>query len=310
MPSAHEPAFHALSPSGGPPVLDPETVAAETLNLRRDLWLFRTAYLPVLLRSANPGLVERWQWTVQGLADALPREDGSRGAALVEDRVVQLLRTGYPEAEYLLTPLPNAYLTVGGRLRWHVYPHSGETIADREEHVRYVLRWAGAGDERADAPWMELRRVLSAVQEFFLALPPTLDKRMGGYVSVLPILAELDPPFAAKALDRSLLVASVEYDPTLTPEERERHLSILNSRFYAGCLCNGLSLIVEALANNQFAQIGELLALPEIHADPYWNGLMPKILLATLYRKAVVVCDLARNAPPGESERDAGRLQP
>jgi hypothetical protein len=97
-----------------------------------------------------------------------------------------------------------------------------------------VLRWAGAGDGRAVAPWLELRRVLPAVEEFFLSLPPTSDKRLGGYVAVLPILAELDPTFAAQALDRGRLLAAVEDDPALTPEERERQLSVLSSRFYAG----------------------------------------------------------------------------
>lgn len=295
MPSAREPAAYAESPGGGPPSLDPEVLAAETLNLRRDLWLFRTLYLPVLLGSANPGLAERWQWTVQGLADALPQEDRSRGGPLVEDGVLQLLQAGYPDASCCLAPPSYQFVPVWGRLRWHVYPYTGQGVAEREEQVRFVLRWAGAGDERAPAPWTELQRVLAAVQEFFLALSPTSDKRMGGYVSVLPILAELDPAFAAQALDRSRLVVAVESDPALTPAERERQLSVLGSRFYAGCICNGLGLILEALANNHFPQIGDFLRLPEIHADGYWSGLMPKVLLATLYRKAVILRDLARN---------------
>jgi hypothetical protein len=59
---------------------------------------------------------------------------------------------------------------VAGRICWHVYPYSVQGAAEREEQVQFVLRWAGVGDERADAPWLELRQVLPAVQEFFLAL--------------------------------------------------------------------------------------------------------------------------------------------
>lgn len=135
------------------------------------------------------------------------------------------------------------------------------------------------------------------------------NERIGGYFSVLPVLAELDPAFAAQALDRSRLVAAVEGDPALTSAERERQLSVLGSRFYARCLCNALVLILEALANNQFAQIGELLALPEIHADSYWNGLMPKILLATLYRKVVIVRDLDGRPQSGLWSSTMAQLQ-
>jgi hypothetical protein len=94
-PASREP-VQAESPGGGPPTLDPETLAAATLGLRRDLWVFRTAYLPVLLRSPSPDLVQRWQWTVQTRADALSHEGDSRVATLVEERVLQLFRTGHP----------------------------------------------------------------------------------------------------------------------------------------------------------------------------------------------------------------------
>jgi hypothetical protein len=101
-------------------------------------------------------------------------------------------------------------------------------------------------------------------------------------------------------VDRGRLVAAVESNPALTPAERERQLSMLGGRFYSGCLCNGLALVLEALANNHFAEIARFLTVPEIHADAYWSGLMPKVLLATLYRKAVVVRDLARKARPAD----------
>jgi hypothetical protein len=59
---------------------------------------------------------------------------------------------------------------------------------------------------------------------------------------------------------------------------------------------------LEALANNRFAEIARFLAFPEIHADSYWNGVMPKILLATLYRKVVILRDLAWKVPPGKAK--------
>lgn len=274
--------------------------AGEVLNLKRDLWLFRTTYLPMLLRRAGSDAVGRWQRATQRLADTLPREAESRTAPLDAGPVLELLQAGDQDGGLLLTPPPtDSFTVVGDRVCWFVYPHSGEGATDREEHVRFVLRWAGAGDEQAPAPWLELRQVLPAVQEFFTALPPTSDKRMGGYASVLPILAELDPVFAAQALDRCRLVAAVEGDTALTPAERERQLSVLGSRFYAGCLCHGLALVLEALANNHFSQVMDFLRLPEIDADGYWNGLMPKVLLATLYRKAVVLRELKRHGEPG-----------
>jgi hypothetical protein len=136
------------------------------------------------------------------------------------------------------------------------------------------------------------------------------EKKLVGYVAplptlaeaVLPVLAELDPAFVAEALDRGRLMAAVESNPALTPEERVLQRNLVNSRFFAGWLCHDLALVLEALANNRFAEIAHFLALPEIHADSFWNGVMPKILLATLYRKVRVLRDLARKVPPGENE--------
>src|SRR4051794_29808969 len=106
MPSARKPFAQAGRPGDSRPGLDVESLAGEVLRLRRDLWLFRTVFLPVLLRTVSPDLVERWQATARELAQALPREDGSGAAALVEEPVLRLLRTGYPEGGFLLTPPP------------------------------------------------------------------------------------------------------------------------------------------------------------------------------------------------------------
>jgi hypothetical protein len=168
--------------------------------------------------------------------------------------------------------------------------------------VRFVLRWAGVGDERAADPWLELRRVLPAVEDLYVARTPMSDKKLSGYVAplptlaevVLPVLAELDPAFVAQALDRGRLMAAVESSLVLTPEERMLQRNLVNSRFFAGWLCHNLTLVLEALADNHFAEIARFLTFPEIHADSFWTGLMPKILLSTLYRKVVVLRDLAR----------------
>src|SRR5262249_53693374 len=76
-----------------------------------------------------------------------------------------------------------------------------------------------------------------------------------GYVAVLPILAELDPAFAAQALDGRRLVAAVEGDTALTAAERVRQQRVLSGRSYAGCLCHGLAPGLEALANNGLAGV-------------------------------------------------------
>jgi hypothetical protein len=138
-------------------------------------------------------------------------------------------------------------------------------------------------------------------------LTPRSDKKLGGYVAplpslaeaVLPVLAELDPAFVAQVLDRGRLLAAVESNPALTPEERLRHRNLLDTRFYASWLCYSLAMVLEALANNHGAEIARFLAFPEIHGDSYWNGVMPKILLATLYTTAVVLRDLTKKVSLG-----------
>jgi hypothetical protein len=122
---------------------------------------------------------------------------------------------------------------------------------------------------------------------------------MGGYVAVLPILAELAPVFAIEALDRSRLVAGVASNLAMARKERSRQRRLLDTDFFARCLCGSAALVMEALANNHFPKIAGLLALPEIHADAFWSELMPKILLATLYRKTAVLRHLAQKNPRG-----------
>jgi hypothetical protein len=290
--------------------LDSETLAGEVVTLRRDLWLFRTVYLPVLLRSASPELLERWQQTAQKLADAVPRDGNTLLASPDWRAVKELLPIGYPEDALRLMYLPSPWaVPAGDGFCWHIYPYSGQATTEREEQVRFVLRWAEVGDERASAPWLELMQVLPTVQEFFASLPPMSDKKMGGYIAVLPILAELDPMFVVQALDRGRLLAIVEGDLTLTPKERERQRRFLDTGFFARCLCNSLALILEALANNHFAKIGNLLALPDLNADSYWSGLVPKILLVTLFWKTSALQSLAWRLPTGDIGQDTEELQ-
>jgi hypothetical protein len=267
---------------------------ALTLEAARVLWelhVFEQGYLPALQPASPSPALARWQRAVRQLRRAVPRAGRCQSTPHTET-IRNACAAAAPGCGDFLGDSPSeCFSWVGDRICWHIYPAWGQGAAEREEQVRYVLRWAGAGDERAPAPWLELRRVLPAVQESFLVVLPILPEMLPVLPKTLPVLAELDPAFAAQALDRGRLLAAVEGKgkPVL-------------SRFYAGWLCYNLVLVLEALANNHFAKIARFLALPEIHADSYWRGLMPKILLATLYRKVVVLRDLAWKVPPGRAE--------
>src|SRR5262249_49852708 len=118
---------------GGTVTPDAQALAGEVLNLRRDLWLFRAVYLPVLLRSASSSAVDRWQDVVRHLADALPREGENRIARLDGGPVLRLLQTGHPDGGFLLRPPPtDCFTQVGDRLCWHLYPYSGQGVAERQ----------------------------------------------------------------------------------------------------------------------------------------------------------------------------------
>jgi hypothetical protein len=279
----------------------PDTLAL-TLEAARLLWelhVFERVYLSALLgpglpASPSPALA-RWKRAVRQLRRAVPRA-GRGQSTLRTETLRNACGAAAPGCGDFLGDSPSeCFSRVGGTICWHIYPF-GQGAAEREEQVRFVLRWARAGDERAAAPWLELRRVLPAVQESFLAVLPVLPEAVGS------VLTEMDPAFVVQTLDRGRLMAAVESNPALTPEERLWQRNLVNSRFYAGWLCYSLTLVLEALANNHFAEIASLLTYPEIHADSFWNGLMPKILLATLYCKTVVLRDLARKVPPSRAE--------
>jgi hypothetical protein len=290
---------------------------AQTLEAARVLWelhVFERVYLPALLGPGQPAspppALAKWRRAVRLLRRAVLRA-GRCHSTPHTDTLRKACAAAAPGCGDFLGDSPSeCFSRVSDTICWHIYPYFGQGVGEREEQVRFVLRWAGVGDERAAAPWVELRRVLPAVEDRYVACTPMSDKKLSGYVAplptlaeaVLPVLAELDPAFVAQTLDRGRLMAAVESSPALTPEERLWQHNLVNSRFFAGWLCNSLALVLEALANNHFAKIARFLTFPEIHADSFWNGLMPKILLATLYRKTVVLRDLAQKIQPGRTE--------
>jgi hypothetical protein len=292
--------------------LDLQALTLEAARVLWELHVFERVYLPALLGQPawpSPALAP-WKRAVWHLRRAVPR--ASRGQSTPHTETLRnACAAAAPGCGDFLGDSPSeCFSWVGGTICWHIYPYWGQGAAEREDQVRFVLRWAGVSDDQAAAPWVELRRVLPAVEDIYVGRTPLSDKKLGGYVAplptlaevVLPVLAELDPAFVAQALDRGRLMAAVESSPALTPEERVLQRNLVNSRFFAGWLCYSLVLVLEALANNHFAEIARFLTYPEIHADSFWASLMPKILLATLYRKTVVLRDLARKVPPGRAE--------
>jgi hypothetical protein len=286
----------------------PDSLAL-TLEAARVLWelhIFERVYLPALLGPGQPAspppALARWKRAVRQPRRAVPRTGRCLSTPHTETLRNACAAAAPGCGDFLGDSPSECFSQVGGTICWHIYPYTDQGVAEREEQVRFVLRWAGVGEELAAAPWVELRRVLPAVEDIYVRRTPMSDKKLVGYVAplptlaeaVLPVLAELDPAFVAHALDRGWLMAAVESSPALTPEERVLQRNLVNSRFFSGWLCHDLALVLEALANNYFAEIASLLTLAEVHADAFWAGLMPKILLATLYCKTVILRDLTQ----------------
>jgi hypothetical protein len=297
----------------------------EVAHVLFELKLFEQRYLPALLdrrtlkqrtaiwgpkRADSPSAsLARWKWAIRQLRRAVPRHRQSRSA--LDRETLQYVCVAVPGCDALLKDQPPACAAQqeDGRICWRVYPYSAEGVAEREEHVRRVLRRVEVGDPHAAEPWRELRRVLPAVKERLRAAPPAFDAALGAPFSVLPILAELDPAFVLQALDRGWIRAAIEGNQALTPEERTWQRRLLGSSIFPSLQCHSLTLILEALANNHFPRMGRFLAVPEIHADSHWNGLMPKILYATLHRKVAVLRDWTQGIPPSAFGRDGGGIE-
>jgi hypothetical protein len=297
----------------------PEASCAVDLDHERarvagELQLFRDVYLPVLRAPyflaheagtprlipwpwpAQPRCRSDWQAATQRLLDALGRQDGSQVIALDAAEFAPLFAgSPFSAACLLQTPDQPCYSVRAGRLYWAIYP-SSPFAQDADGRTREIWRSlfgvvpglpqpAAVADTTA-----QLRRYLTAIETWYLEELPVTG-RLRAFEYVLPLLAEFLPALPVQALDRQRMKTRVRHHAGLRSEERAECLRGIDRCLFSGCLSTSSAWVMETLANNNFGDIRDLLELPEIYGS--WNAFMPKFIFAVLYRKILVLREMA-----------------
>jgi hypothetical protein len=108
---------------------------------------------------------------------------------------------------------------------------------------------------------------------------------------VLPPLADVDPPFAALALDPDTWRSIVLANCNISPEERRRWLNAIEHGYLRHGINNALLHVLGSLANNHFMAIRTYLTHPCVYGG--YTHLMPHYIFAVLFAKVSILRQLA-----------------
>jgi hypothetical protein len=249
---------------------------------------------PVLdgVRQRAAGLAA-WQSAVRQLRQALPARCSSRAGALDTAAIERLCATTYPEVPELLDAPPAPVFTLTrGRLWWGVIPY-GIGPDDPDSLARQALGRLPFADGDTPDPLGEIQRQLPRIRRWVLDLPPLSNENLAALPGVVPALALVDPDLPSVALDRQRMRAALQAGRRTHPENAADELRAIDTHFFTSCLCCGLALSMQSLANNHFGAIGRLLHHPALRGDSFWLGLAPKAVAAVLLRKVIALRALA-----------------
>jgi hypothetical protein len=248
---------------------------------------FRDECLPVLLHpDAPPSRFEerdrstrQWREAVDRLLTALPISPTGEGEAPPERA----------DFEPFLEPSASAFppVVVGGRIAWRVELFMGWEWG--AEQVLSLLDSRTPGLE----PLEGLRRDLTEVKRRLMALPTDECHLYNLLCYSLPPIADIDPAFAALALDPETWRAIVLADRGLDEEIRGRRLRAVDGLYFHHVLNNALLHVMGSLANNHFDVVRDRLDHPDLLGR--YTALMPRYLFAVLFEKVRVLHGFARS---------------
>jgi hypothetical protein len=285
------------------PALD---LKAETAKVQRELTAFRTTYLPALfgqpiaevLPDFMPetirflvveiaGRLSPWQGAVSRLAEALPFDLDGRS-------LVPLNREAFAECMFQQTT--PGWSIRAGVIVWKI------GLGDLMEVAWHWYRKLFAWPEDLEAARRQFPSTVAAVRPWLMRQPVDHSGLWNALCVLVPLLADEDPGFAKLALDPETWRAIVRANQSLTVEQREQQLAVIDRGYLGHVLNNALLHVLGALANNHFLEITDFLDHPHLLGG--YTGLMPHYLFAVLFEKVTTLRRLAGVAP------DEGSLEP
>jgi len=263
---------------------------AEIARLQEELMFFRTECLPAFLklvpegdrfpdqvRKPSANQISQWQSATGRLTEMLP-------IGLSENEPTLLRSEEY--AQFMREQGEPSYTYRNERIIWNIslFPVLGMA---RHWCPDVLQVWPESVEEVRAALVANIDRV----KRWLLSQPVADSGLHNSLCMVLPSLADVDPLFAALALDPETWKSVARTDPELTNQEKAERLKLIEVGVFPHVLNNALLHVLGALANNHFMTIRDFLDHP--HLNGHYTGLMPHYLFAVLFSKVKTLRTLA-----------------
>lgn len=255
-------------------------LATEIARVRTEIAVFRDECLPAMLGTRSEMCsLSQWREAARRLADGLPLRLGEGGPM---DR--ESFR------EFMFMAATPSWRCEAGRIRWRI-----ELFTAFDD----ALVWYPAPKEEqerlsASADWPREHRIEIEARLLSLGvLGGPRDALIGvcaignALCMLLPWLADADPDFARIALDKETWRTLVVTNHSLTANERDQRLRLIDGILGRIILNNALLHVLGALANNHFLEIREYLRHPNLLGGYTYH--MPRYLFAVLFEKVATL---------------------
>lgn len=267
---------------------------AEIARVQAELIAFRDEYLPAFLGGPvedflSDGMSERLQQHIVAVAGRLSEWlDAAR--RLSEYLPLEPLPSNSPALErqdfarFLFQEASPGFVVRDGRIVWRIGLFMPIDMALR------CPVFEGDADTTLDG-WERFLGRVKDVKGWLMGLP--LDCHLANSLCILlPFVADADSAFLKLALDPATWRGVVVADRSITEEEREKRLKVVNGDWFGHVLNNALLHALGGLANNNFPYIRDLLDHPFLRGG--YTHLMPHYLFAVLFEKVRVLRGLSQ----------------
>jgi hypothetical protein len=276
------------------------SLGAEIAKVQTELRTLRDEYLPVFVAlplaeampehspdfvRARAGRVSHrlssWQQAVTRLSDTLPIANKDEYALSLSDEDF---------SDFMFQEATPSFSVITDGIRWKIGLFT---------NMNWVRSWCWPPclerKDNIEDEEQDLLAMLPKIKEWLLGLAIDGDVLLNAACMVLPIMADVDPPFVKLALDPQTWRSMARANATVSEETRQKWIDHINHGRIRHAMHNALLHVFGSLANNHFLEIGDYLDHPYLYGS--YTGLMPHYLFAVLYQKVSILRQLARDRP-------------
>ena len=261
---------------------------SEIAKVQSEIVILRDEYLPAFCRSLHeiepdslldqlrtqpsPSL-SSWQRAVTRLGDLLPLSTDDIHISPFDAEDLK---------EFMFQEASPGYSVSDNGIWWRI----GLFVS--LESACCWLRYMGTQDYFSEENFVA---ALPKIKTWIMGLPVDDCLLYNVLCMVLPLIADIDPPFAKLALDLDTWRSVVNANAALSEKQRQKALGMIDHGYFRHAVNNALLHVLGAIGNNHFMLIRDYLDHPCLYG--HYTGLMPHYLFAVLFEKVRILGQLA-----------------